>query len=163
MVIKGGREVAIQIAVNDFLDNCSLRKMDSVFSVNIYTDNNELLVLGISRMHENKIYPSSKDKIGMSSLKFPSHYIERDNKLVYWCMNDSAQTVTEEIVNILSKYNQIDSAFVNEEKAYPEFVIDESIKGADYYFCKNNLAIFKRVITNKAIGWYNPPKLKCDD
>ena len=162
-VVKGGRETAIEIAVNDFLNKCNLRETDSVFSVNIYIDNDKTLGLSISGRHENKIYPSSKDKIGMESLKFPTHYIERDNRLVYWSLNDSAHVITKEIVDILSEYNQIDSTFVNEEKAYPEFVIDESIKGAHYYFCKNNLSIYKRVVTNKAMEWYDPPKLKCND
>lgn len=150
---------AIKIAVNDFLENCSLQKTDSVFAVNIYIDNDDILGLSISAVHENKIYPSSKDKIGKQTNIFPSHYIEQNNKLIYW--GDSTHILSEEIVRVLAKYNRIDSTFVNEEKAYPEFVINEKIKGAHYYFCKNDLSQFKRVITNKAMGWYDVPKLKC--
>lgn len=160
--IRGDNNNAIEIAVNDFLDNCNIRKTDSVFSVNIYIDNEEMLGLSISGTHENKIYLDIKDKIGESSLKFPSHYIERNNKLFYWSLNDSVHIITKEIVDVLSRYNKIDSTFVNDSKAYPEFVIDESIKGAHYYFCKNNLSIYKRVVTKTAMGWYNLPKLNCN-
>lgn len=153
------RNGAIKIAVNDFFDNCNLLKTDSVFSVSIYIDNDDILGLSILGVNENKIYPSLNDKIGDKTTIFPSHYIEKNNKLIYW--GDSISTLSEDIVKVLSRYNQIDSTFVNEEQAYPDFVIDESIKGAHYYFCKNNLAKFKRVITNKAMGWYAPPKLKC--
>jgi|AGTN01.1.fsa_nt_gi hypothetical protein len=154
------RNEAIKIAINDFLDKCSLRKTDSVFSLSIYIDNDAILGISISGVHENKIYPSSKDRIGELTDIFPSRYIERDGKLLYW--GDSTRILSEEIVNILAKYNQIDSTFVNDEKAYPEFVIDEKIKSADYYFCKRDITKFKRVVTNKAMGWYDPPKLKCN-
>ncbi|PXV66877.1 hypothetical protein CLV62_104138 [Dysgonomonas alginatilytica] len=154
------RNEAIRIAVNDFLDKCSLQKTDSVFSVNIYIDNDDILGVSISSVHENKIYPSTKDKIGAETNIFPSHYIERNNKLIYW--GDSTQILSNEIVNVLSKYNQIDSTFINDEKAYPEFVINEKIRGAHYYFCKKDLSQFKRVVTNKGMNSYDPPKLKCN-
>lgn len=150
---------AIKIAINDFLNKCKLNKTDSVFSVNIYIDDEDILGLSISGVHENKIYPSFNDRIGELTDKFPTDYIERDNKLIYW--SDSTQILSEDIVRVLAKYDRIDSTFVNDEKAYPEFVIDETIKGAHYYFCKNDLSKFKRVVTNKAIGWYDTPKLKC--
>lgn len=154
------RNDAIQIAITDFFEKCNLQKTDSVFSVNIYIDNDDILGLSISGVHENKIYPSSKDRIGEPTDIFPSHYIERNNKLIYW--GDSTQILSNDIVHILNKYNQIDSTFINEEKAYPEFIIDEEVKGAHYYFCKKDLAKFKRIITNKGMGQYNPPKLKCN-
>ena len=51
--MKGGdgdhlRNEAIIIAINDFLDNCSLQKTDSVFSVYIDIDNEDILGLSIS-------------------------------------------------------------------------------------------------------------------
>ena len=39
---------------------------------------------------------------------------------------------------------------------------NDSDKGADYYFCKNNLSKYKRVVTNIGLGYYKPPKLKCN-
>ena len=153
------RNEAIKIAVNDFFDNCNLLKTDSVFSVSIYIDNDDILGLSISGVNENKIYPSSNDKIGGETTIFPSHYIEKNNKLIYW--GDSISILSKDIVRVLSRYNRIDSTFVNDEQAYPDFVIDETIKGAHYYFCKNDLAKFKRVITNRAMGWSPLPKLKC--
>ena len=137
--MKGGdgdhlRNEAIIIAINDFLDNCSLQKTDSVFSVYIDIDNEDILGLSISGEYGNKIY--------------------------YWV--DSINVLTEEIIRVLAKYNQIDSSFVSYEKAYPDYLLDESIKGADYYFCKNDLSIYKRVVTRIAMGWYDPPKLNCN-
>ena len=164
--MKGGdgdhlRNEAIIIAINDFLDNCSLQKTDSVFSVYIDIDNEDILGLSISGEYGNKIYPTSKDTIGAETRIFPSHYIERNNKLIYYWV-DSINVLTEEIIRVLAKYNQIDSSFVSYEKAYPDYLLDESIKGADYYFCKNDLSIYKRVVTRIAMGWYDPPKLNCN-
>lgn len=155
------RNEAIIIAIEDFLDNCSLQKTDNAFEANVYIENDDILVLGISGTYGFKIYPSSKDTIGAETRIFPSHYIERNNKLIYYWV-DSINVLTEEIVKVLAKYNQIDSSYVNYENAYPDYLLDESIKGADYYFCKNDLSIYKRVVTRIAMGWYDPPKLNCN-
>ena len=154
------RNEAITIAINDFLDNCSLRETDSVFRVYIDIDNDDILGLSISGTYGIKICPSFKDTIGAETRIFPSHYIEKDNKLIYW--RDSIHILTEEIVKVLVKYNQIDSSYIDDENAYPDYLLDESIKGADYYFCKNDLSIYKRVVTRIAMGWYDPPKLNCN-
>ncbi|MBC8592807.1 hypothetical protein H8744_05980 [Oscillospiraceae bacterium N12] len=154
------RNEAIIIAIEDFLDNCSLQKTDNAFEANVYIENDDILVLGISGTYGFKIYPSSKDTIGAETRIFPSHYIERNNKLIYYWV-DSINVLTEEIVKVLAKYNQIDSSYVNYENAYPDYLLDESIKGAHYYFCKNDLSIYKRVVTRVGIGWYDPPKLNC--
>ena len=155
------RNEAIIIAIEDFLDNCSLQKTDNAFEANVYIENDDILVLGISGTYGFKIYPSSKDTIGAETRIFPSHYIERNNKLIYYWVY-SINLLTEEIVKVIAKYNQIDSSFVSYEKAYPDYLLDESIKGADYYFCKNDLSIYKRVVTRIAMGWYDPPKLNCN-
>ncbi len=88
--------------------------------------------------------------------KLPSRYVIEDGKLFYWW--DDQYPVTEEMLAILWKYNLLQKDLI-----IPEFSTDDSQKGADYYFCKNNLSKYKRVITSKGIGYYKPPKLKCGD
>ena len=46
--------------------------------------------------------------------------------------------------------------------AIPRLGISEKKKGALYYFCKNNLKNYKKVVTNRAMGWYKQPELECD-
>lgn len=158
--VSKSMEKAIEIAVNDFFDKCKLSKNDSVFVLNIDMDENDILGISISGRDENKFYPSKKDSIGGITRIFPSAYIEKNNKIIlYWTKEENV--LTKEMVDLLVKYNQIDSTFVSHEKAYPEFVINESLKGADYYFCKSDYTKFKRVITKIAMGWYPAPKLKC--
>lgn len=153
-------EQAILIAIHDFLKSSSLRKKDDVFSVrtnNLWED-----IIGVSVFgRENKLFPAPINKIGSSSSNFPTRYIEEKNKLFYWY--DSTYTVTLDLISILAKYDHIDSMNVNEMVATPEIRIDDAKKGMDYYFCKNNLTKYKKVKTSVAMGWYEPPTLKCHE
>ncbi|MDR0231502.1 MAG: hypothetical protein LBI82_05220 [Dysgonamonadaceae bacterium] len=91
--------------------------------------------------------------------KLPSRYIEKDGKLFYWWDND--YPLTEEMLAILWKYDLL----FDDTKGlvgFPQFSIDEKLKGVHYYFCRNNLSKFKRVVTNIAPGYYKPPKLNCN-
>lgn len=174
-MIKTGeniKEVAIYNAILDFSKKCSLFQKDSVFSVS-FKDSLYSLVLkqidernfrwvrdrfyegvvtvSILAFPEYQFYYSEETKG-----KLPSRYVIKAGKLFYW--SDHNYTVTEEMLAVLWKYNLLQEDFL-----IPEFSTNDSQKGADYYFCKNDLSKYKRVITNKAIGYYDPPKLKCND
>ena len=43
----------------------------------------------------------------------------------------------------------------------PDFIINDAAKAAHYYFCRDNISNYKRVVTHVATGYYKPPKLKC--
>lgn len=160
MVTEGNQNDAIKNAIHDFLHTSKFSKKDSIFS--IYFENVNDNVLGVSiGAEENKLLPSSDNKIGTNHPYFPTRYIEQEGKLFYWY--DSTHVITNDLVSILSKYNQIDSLNVNGFVGIPETssLIDESKKGVHYYFCKNDLLKYKKVVTNKALGYYEPPKLEC--
>ena len=91
--------------------------------------------------------------------KLPSRYIEKDNNLFYWW--DDNYPLTEEMLAILWKYDLLFDDTKNLIKI-PQFSTDDKQKGAHYYFCKNDLSKFKRVITSRGLGYYEPPKIKCE-
>lgn len=158
-VIAEGINDAIELAINDFLTS-RLIKNDSRFSVTIHVDDEDVIILSIYGSDENKIFIGPDDKVGSVPYWFPTQYAEKEGKLFYWC--DSTQVITNEIINVLAKFNHLDSTYVNGFNGdIPEFIINDSKKGADYYFCKKNLSRYRRVITNLSIGWYSPPKLDC--
>lgn len=171
------KKIAIHNAISDFSTNCSLFKEDSVFSVNFkdsvfhegtfirvdernYKDGRThewkrgtlyggVVSVEINATLDYQFYYSEKTKE-----KLPSRYIIREGKLFFWW--DDNYPVTEEIIAIFWKYN-----ILQKYSIIPEYTIDDSKKGANYYFCKNDLSKYKRIITNIGIGYYKPPKLKC--
>jgi hypothetical protein len=165
------QETAIHNAILDFSTNCNLFKKDSVFYVS-FSDSvfheailirvdertsrwkrgtlyDGIVSVGISADNDYQYYYSKETKD-----KLPSRYVIKNGKLFYW--SDDNYLVTEEMIAILWKYNLLQTDFL-----IPDFSTDDSQKGVDYYFCKKDLSKYKRVITNIAIGYYKPPKLKC--
>lgn len=173
-MIKTGENtkyIAVHNAIIDFSKQCSLFKEDSVFQIS-FSDTLYSLVLKqvdernfhwvrdklyenivtveISANNNYQFYYSEETKENL-----PSRYVIIADKLFYWWDND--YPVTEEIIAVLWKYN-----LLQKDLLIPEFSTNDSKKGADYYFCKNDLSNFKRVITNKGMGYYKVPSLKCN-
>jgi hypothetical protein len=115
----------------------------------------------ILRMTDDDYHPIlwlNKDKVSISYRAFPTNLIETNGKLFFW--HDKTKSVTDTIINTLYKYNFVDTMIVNEY--IPSSTINNAAKkGADYYFCRNDLSKYRKVITNNTIGYYKPPKLKC--
>ena len=109
-----------------------------------------IVTVEISANNNYQFYYSEETKENL-----PSRYVIIANKLFYWWDND--YPVTEEIIAVLWKYN-----LLQKDLLIPEFSTNDSKKGADYYFCKNDLSNYKRVITNKGMGYYKVPSLKCN-
>jgi hypothetical protein len=63
------------------------------------------------------------------------------------------------LINKLTRLNRIDTVILR--KSYPTWIVDDSQKALDYYFCKGNLKKYRKVYTSIAMGWYDPPKLYC--
>lgn len=151
-------DVAIQIAVKDFLHYRKLIKQDNVFSIRITNVNDNILGVSITGT-TNKLLPTPETKIGTSKKGFPTMYIIEGNKLFYWY--DSTKNITTDLIAELSRYKHIDSINVSGFVGIPSFNRDDRQKGVDYYFCKNNFQVYKKVHTYHAIGWYTPPKISC--
>ncbi|WP_372474855.1 hypothetical protein AB4865_06240 [Capnocytophaga sp. ARDL2] len=173
-----------------FLEERNNKEFD-VFEVNIYEENTDHFVIGISPRnykigieHEYdtisyKIiasYPSKSnfitiypdDSIGkVPKGNLPNRYVIEKRKLFLW--QDSITPLSREIVEAINSYGVLDSTVIKKHlgllpKDYKELHLvefDNRIVGDKYYFCKNKRK-FKIVRSNKAYNTYEPPKLKCN-
>jgi len=171
------QEVAINIAIQDFSTKCNLFKKDSVFGVSfedsVFSEPT-LIQVDREKYKDRRTHQWERGhfldgivsvEIGSSyyqyyyseetKSKLPTKYVIKDGKLFYWW--DENYTVTEGMIAILWRYNVLQKDCI-----IPDFSSDDSQKGADYYFCKNDLSKYKRVVTNIGLGYYKPPKLKCN-
>jgi hypothetical protein len=169
------KDSAIYKAIEYFTTNCYLFKEDSIFSVN-FADSvfKKNIFVSVDRSKNNgistKVIKGSLVEgeirvgiLGENNFKFyctkdftrtlPTRYVIKKGKLFYW--RDKNYPITEELISVLRKNNLLE-----DYDMFPNG-FDDSKKGADYYFCKNNLSIYKRVISRLAPGGYEPPKLKC--
>ena len=168
-------EFAIYEAITDFADNCRLFKQDSIFYITTldtlkhYTlqRNQGTLEWICDSIYANlfviNIIPSINklfylpDAVVGSKGKLPSRYVIVKGKLFYW--RDRDYPLTEEMLSVLKKYNVLTDMIY--DGMLPEYSINDAQKGASYYFCRNDLSKYKRVVTNIATEYYSPPKLKC--
>lgn len=182
------KDIAINSAILDFSNSCKEYKNDSIFSVS-FEDSVFYLALNLetAQRYKDKFYENvvavgvsahricveceeyglkfndrflytAQTTVGSKGSSLPTRYIEKDGKLFYWFDDD--YPLTEEMLAILWKYDLL----FDDTKGlvgFPQFSINDSQKGVHYYFCKNDLSRYKRIITNIAIGYYKPPKLKC--
>jgi len=100
---------------------------------------------------------------------FPNRYEVEKGKLFLW--KDSITPLRRNILNVMNKYGILDSTDIKRELGLlPDdfedtrmVIIDDGLKGVDYYICKNHIEKYKKIVTNKAVGYYTPPKLKCNN
>lgn len=163
----------INVAISDFVSKCSLFKKDSVFKISVENTLVELsfqseqsrwildtvyqniLVVNVFGLI-NKVWYFSDAVIG-SKGKLPSRYVIIEGKLFFW--DDDNYPLTEEALSVFKRYNILTEML--EEGMIPEFTINDAAKAAHYYFCRDDASNYKRVVTNIATGYYDPPKLKC--
>jgi hypothetical protein len=171
------KQKAIMEAINDFSISKRLIKNDSVFQVTFQDTVYKMVLKKIdsrnSKWIHGKIYQGIKAvRIGANHIPYiianetktaisrqiPTRFIEIKGKLFYWW--DEDYPITNEVLIVLNKYGLLKG----EEAigAVYDYPIDESKKATHYYFCSSDLTKFQRVITNEAIGYYEPPKLKCN-
>lgn len=169
---QGGINEAINNSINDF-SSTLLFKRGAAFEVS-FTDNYYLFSLvkkddGTYVWQPDKSYPeiygisilNSRTKfaydsldIGKVSKSVPSVVIKKNDKLFYWW--DDNVTLTKKTVEILSEFGLIDDS-----KENLNYSNDDSQKAMHYYFCKDDLSRYRRVNSNKALGYYAPPNLNC--
>lgn len=177
LIQTGSGNEAIHNAILDFSHIGKLYIKDSVFSVSfldtlyrkvliksndgykwINGEINEGTIAVSIIASYNKFLLTAETKAGGRG-KLPSRYVEKDGKLFFWW--DNNYPLTEETLAVFNKYHLLQDDEGGKIK-FPEFEIDDSRKGVDYYFCRNNLTKYKKVIASKAIGYYEPPKLGCE-
>lgn len=149
MTQKGNIENAIKNAILDFCHTSNLAKKDKTFY--IYFKDYETKAIGVSITGNiNKIYVLH----GSPQSRVPDQYIEYDNKLFYWYDNKTGKSL--DIVKKLSEYKVIDSIKVSTEDMGN--IRDDAKKGANYYFCRDNLLVYKKEETPTAM----PREIKID-
>jgi hypothetical protein len=158
LIREGGYNEAVKNAIYDFTNTSRLSKKDSVFYAFV-EDFEEIYWTVAILSEENKLFPTEKNKIGSNRPYFPTQYLIENKKLFYWY--DSTSFVTNDLVEVLVKYNQIDSLNANGFVGIPDYTKDESKPGMLYYFCKSNILKYKKIISDKMIKKRQLIKLKC--
>lgn len=156
MIVNGNENDAILNAIFDFTHTENrLLKEDRTFLVSI--DNVEdNIVVGIIG-DPNTILLITEENGSYSYRAFPTMLVETKGRLFFWY--DKSKNVTDTIINTLYKHNFVDTMVVN---AYiPDRIINDTKKGAVYYFCKNDLSNYKKTASSTLTKYYKPPKLKC--
>lgn len=142
LVEKGNNEIAFKNAIIDFCNTSSLAKKDKVFSISSKEYASKAIGVGImGNVNKIYIYQNSPQS------RIPDQYIEYNNKL--FCWYDDKKGKNPNIVKKLSEYKVIDSVKVlTEDMGYMR---DDAKKGVNYYFCKDNLVIYKKEETSVAL------------
>lgn len=140
-VATGGLENAIENSITDFIHTSKLVKTDSIFDVSVIDTNQNMLIVGIARPSD-LIRPSYKNKVGTYDNVFPTRYLTKDGKLFYW--SDSTRVITQEIIDILKRYDHIDFSWAELPYEMIHGVNDDGVEGMVYYICKHNYKNYKK-------------------
>lgn len=155
----GSKDVVISNAINDFINNCYLSKDDNVFSVDL-VDRFRGNIIAVSILGDDhpdaKLWVLADDTIG-SSTHLPTQYIIQKGKLFYW--NDTLCALTQEIVDVMSAYGRLDTSKYRYDGLGG--LRDDSKKGCTYYFCKDNLRYYKRVVSSRSSSLHLAPNMVC--
>lgn len=160
-------DAAIEIAITDFL-KCRLSKKSSVFSVSIYeggTDDrykimDNIIVISVLPIENIEPYYRITLVDTLGSARLPTRHIIKNGKLFYW--HDLDFGLTEEVIKAFLEFNLAQPINISDLSmllGYEGYY--GNTEAAQYYFCKNDLSNYKRVITGIAPGWYKPPKVNC--
>jgi len=171
------RDKVIQTAIKDFSKTKLFRK-DTIFYVTFFDtvhrignhrigrrnayivekDFTELVVVDI-RASQFRYLLDTTATIDNQNKGIPSRVIEKDGKLFLW--RDKHYPVTDSTLKVLDKFHLLVRGTSSDIEKFLTFDSDDSQLSAAYYFCRNNLSICKKVISSKAVGFYDPPKLRC--
>lgn len=109
-----------------------------------------------------------EDKVGeIPRGYFPNRYIIEKDKLFLW--NDGMTPLHKSVLEVMNKFNILDSTDIKMELGLlPDdfedtrmITIDDRLESYNYFICKSNIFEFKKVVTYKAFGHYNHPKINC--
>ncbi|MCP1997575.1 hypothetical protein [Flavobacterium sp. HSC-61S13] len=148
---KGNYEDAIFNGIIDF-SNTQLFLEGKVFFVNFDLKVEDYYAFSIMDNSDKLLFSEKK---AFSDNYLPNKFIIYKNKLFFWW--DDNYGSDKDILEKLILNNKIQN---EEESPFIDFETDEKKKGAKYFFCKNNLKKYKRVITN--LGIIKTPKLNCE-
>ena len=149
----------ISIAVNDFLKKTNSSKKHQVFMVSVSDSigtDGELVGVAIGEFNYKLNFSNGLTSGSSNGIKVG--FKEIDGSLFFW--RSSTYSDYDSSISVFKKFNVLMTA-------------DEVIsgmspgsfgwnKGTHYYFCKNNVAKFKRLKSRKGMGYYQAPSIKCE-
>ncbi len=138
---QGGIDAAVHNAVLDFVNTSRWCKRDSVFIVYFPDTQSDSTIMVTIKVADEDALPSSNTRIGSYDPFFPTSFIEKKGNLFYW--NDSSQTVSKELFEVLEKYNNIDYRYSDLPKIVGG-VVNDNEAGTIYLFCKEDLTKYKK-------------------
>ncbi len=138
----GNYEIAIKNAIIDFCATSSLANKDRTFYINYREYDSG--IIGVSILGDiNKIYLLHD----IPQSRVPEQYFEYDKKLFYWY--DDKKIKNPNIIKKLSEYKVINNVTsITEDMG---FIRDEDKDGVNYFFCRENLLIYKKEKTSIAL------------
>lgn len=158
LVKVGDHSDAINNAIIDFSNTTKLYSKNRIFNASLYESQDEDLLIVRIGINNMKLLLTDKVEVGKIGGKIPTMFIEQEMKLFFWY--DDNYPLTKEALEIYAKYDLLQDD-ENGVIKIPAMVINDSQKAAHYYFCKENLRSYKKVITNRAIGYYKAPAVNC--
>lgn len=167
-----------QTAMMDF-SKTKLFKEDSVFDVTLYDtlhrmepqridERNIKMVVGKPYPEivaveiigcRSKFFLDTTERVELQNKTIPSRVFEKNGKLFVWW--DKHCLLTDTTLKVLNKFHLLERGEKSDRYKVLSHYTDDLKKGAGYYFCRNNLLNYKRVITNVALGYYDPPSIRC--
>jgi len=158
MIVNGSENDAINNAILDFVHTeKKLLKYDRVFNISTEINKDNIIVTIVGE--PSAVSFIIEEDSSCSYRAFPTMLVEANDRLFLW--DDETKNVTDTIINTLNKYNLIDTMDNTIGRYHIKVITDDGKRVAHYYFCKNNLSKYKKVITRRPFGYYEPPKLKC--
>lgn len=162
---------AVSNAIIDFVNTSKYFERDSVFEVGV-AEREGYYIISIAGAY-NKIYPQIRDSIGAKDDIFPTKFQIRDGKLFYW--NDPDQAITQEMLDVLTRFNHIDFEWRDREYNiplniadgdprvyyFPPIAINDGVEGVLYYICISNPLQYKKTGISHIRRHYRIPKLIC--
>jgi len=123
-------------------------------------NNKDLFVVRIG-VNTMKMIMKEEVEIG-SKGSLASRYLKKDDgKLFFWWDDDYA--LNQETIDVFKEYDLLLKDNLEGNFEFYDIEIDDSKKAVHYYFCKNGLSSnYKKVTTNKGIGYYKTPSIKCN-
>lgn len=142
----------------DFIDTLYRKKLEKVDGRNYrWVDDRpyeDIYAISIAPITNEYIFLLS-DSLGVGKEYLPSRFLEKEGKLFFW--RDEEHSANDKTVEVFRKYKLLTEDYLNDS-----YIVDDSQKCIDYFICRNNLTKYKKVITNKAIGYYDAPRIECD-
>jgi hypothetical protein len=155
---NGGTREATANAIADFAHSHRLAKPGRIYSASLRDTSTQAICVGILEK-QDKFYVYTNDGVGYYLQDiFPTSYLERNGAIFLW--RDSARTVPANLLAKLSQLGRLDTVRKHLGE-FPQYQIDDALKGTHYYFCPSDLRRYKKVTTSRAVGGYPPPKLDC--